>query len=128
MSAEEDKNKGYSGFSSGSEGYSGYSGFSGATFSHHITELRQKADDSGKVPLEDVAKEFKADYDFHHDKWIFRSVVWILGGIVISVLLIYFYKICNCQCDKSELSSGIIAIGATAVGALAGLISIGNKK
>lgn len=72
-----------------------------------------------------------SDNEFTHplvtNKWIYRIVVIALGTIILSVVFSSLIVFCCCGNCK-EIPSGIIAIGSTAVGALAGMIAIQNKK
>ena len=53
------------------------------------------------------------------DRWLFRSVVWILGA---AVLIATFYGFADLQ-QGQDVPDGLIALASTAVGALAGLIA-----
>ena len=72
-----------------------------------------------------------SDNEFTHplmtDKWIYRIVVIALATIILSVVFSSLIVFCSCNNCK-EIPSGIIAIGSTAVGALAGMIAIQNKR
>jgi len=94
-----------------------------------------KIGDEDTISIKDIRKNaeeknllytpFKHPLD--NDNWIYRITIIALGLIVLGVLLLSYFSVNNCQ-QKCEVSSGVIAIGGTAVGALASLISLSNRK
>ena len=55
------------------------------------------------------------------DRWIYRWVVYLLGGTVVLTVLGGFYIIG--WAGKIEIPNGLIALGSAAIGALAGLLA-----
>jgi hypothetical protein len=104
-------------------------------FSEFINDIEKSKDDSNKISIDDIKKKVEENnltnatirHPLDQDVWIYRLTIIALGLVILSVLGITAYIICNCEND-CEIPSGLIAIGATAVGALAGLISMSNRK
>lgn len=104
-------------------------------FSEFINDLEKSKDDSNKISIDDIKKSVEENnltnatirHPLDQDVWIYRLTIIALGLVILVVLGITAYIICNCEND-CEIPSGLIAIGATAVGALAGLISMSNRK
>ena len=102
-------------------------------FSDFVDELDKKKDQENRITIDEVNRIILENnlsssiikHPLSHDKWIYRLAIIILGLIVLLVLVLSAHLICCC--DSKEVPSGIIAIGATSVGALAGLISVSNK-
>ena len=53
---------------------------------------------------------------FTRDRWIFRWVVWILGATVLLGIMLFPLR-------EQEIPDGVLALAATAVGALAAFLS-----
>ncbi|KZD24463.1 hypothetical protein [Tardiphaga robiniae] len=63
-----------------------------------------------------------------NDKWIYRTVVVILGVAVIATVFGGIYLAILAKADQSvKLPDAIVAIGSAAVGALAGLLAPSPK-
>lgn len=104
------------------------------SFDEFVNELDKSKDSDNKISIEKVSeivdeKNLKGARILHplqRDVWIYRLAIILLGLIVIFVLVISCLM--TCCYGKSEIPSGIIAIGATSVGALASLISMSKKN
>jgi hypothetical protein len=94
-------------------------------FKEFIEEFDKNSDDDKDKLKKFISKnnldDAKITHPLQHDVFVYRAVVIILGIIIVIVLIVSLQLVCGC--GKSEIPSGIIAIGATSVGALSGLIS-----
>lgn len=78
--------------------------------------LASGADVKDKIKLIDELRKNNAP---SADRWAYRTAIWILGVIILgSIGLIGTLSIM-----QRDISEGLISIGSTAVGGLAGLLS-----
>lgn len=54
------------------------------------------------------------------DRWVYRTVVWILGTVAIGTVLYPF--VCSIP-EGKDIPGGLLAIGSAAMGALAGYLT-----
>jgi hypothetical protein len=72
-----------------------------------------------KILLNEVRKLKSPD----EDRWVYRTVVWVLGAVALGTVAYPFYT--N---GSTEIPSGLLAIGSGAMGALAGYLTPNNMK
>jgi len=83
-------------------------------------ELKQKFIADPEKTIKDNANPLATD------KWIYRSVVWALSAMVILCIVFTFVLFLN---DNSkDAPQVIVAVGSTALGALAGLLAPSPKE
>jgi hypothetical protein len=74
-----------------------------------------------------VIKKYKSPLD--NDKWIYRSVVWVLGVAVILCIIFSFYLSSSATKDFApDIPQFLIAIGSGALGGLTGLLAPSPKS
>jgi hypothetical protein len=105
------------------------------SFEEFVNELKEKEKSGTPISADVVEKTgeeiganihgMRPTHPLDTDKSIYKIAIITLGIIAVVVLVSAYLMIC--YCGKTEVPSGIIAIGATAVGALAGLFSLGNR-
>jgi hypothetical protein len=75
--------------------------------------------------IEEAVDEVK-NHPLRNDRWIYRATVVVLGSAVISVVVGYLILALNNP--NAKIPEALVAIGSTAIGALAGLLApIGNR-
>lgn len=84
-----------------------------------VLENPELSPNETKILLNEIRKARPA----LEDRWIYRWVVYFLGGAVLltvggTLLLLYLTSV-----NGIEIPDGIIALGSTAIGALAGLLA-----
>ncbi|WP_156510517.1 hypothetical protein [Labrenzia sp. OB1] len=84
--------------------------------------LRDDLPDTAKAELEAMQKELNSP--LQTDRWIYRTVVVVLGTVVIVTVFggIYLEIVSNGD-EKIGLPQAIVSIGSAAIGALAGLLA-----
>ncbi|QTR51631.1 hypothetical protein [Candidatus Thiothrix anitrata] len=51
------------------------------------------------------------------DRWVFRTIVWVLGAVALGAVLYPFVS------SSPEIPAGLLSIGSAAMGALAGYLT-----
>jgi hypothetical protein len=77
--------------------------------------LKQKFMENPEKVLRDNANPLATD------KWIYRSVVWAFGSVLILCLVFSFALVYNSK--TTEIPQMIVSMGSMALGALAGLLA-----
>jgi predicted phage tail protein len=77
--------------------------------------LKQKFIENPEKVLKDNANPLATD------KWIYRSVVWALGAVLILCLIFSFALVYNGK--TADIPQVIVSMGSMALGALAGLLA-----
>ncbi len=62
------------------------------------------------------------------DKWLYRCVVWILGIVAIFALVSSTWILIDNNDKTVTVPNGIVALGSTAIGALAGWLVPHRKQ
>lgn len=75
-----------------------------------------------KTGIEEAIRE--TGYSLHRDRWVYRIAISILGLTILSVVGGGLYLAgLNMSGSSFSLPESIVALGATAIGALAGLFA-----
>jgi hypothetical protein len=82
--------------------------------------LKQKFLENPEKVIKDSANPLATD------KWIYRSVVWALGSVLILCLIFSFVLVFNEK--TTEIPQVIVSMGSMALGALAGLLAPSPKE
>lgn len=74
-------------------------------------------------PDRTLRKIYRAD----EDPWIFRSIVWILGGAIFVSIITYGILWSNGVCQNTEFDTALVAVASASVGALAAMLNKGAR-
>jgi hypothetical protein len=61
------------------------------------------------------------------DRWTYRSAIWILGGVILLTIVAISLMTTVGGVPPEQIPQGLVAIGSSAVGGLAGLLTPGPE-
>ncbi|MCB9363032.1 MAG: hypothetical protein H6587_00540 [Flavobacteriales bacterium] len=104
-------------------------------FSEFINDIEKSKKEGEQITIDDIKKiiddngltNATINHPLDNDVWIYRLTIIALTVIILTISCVTTYIMCICG-NNCEMPSGLIAIGATATGALASLISLSNRK